>query len=240
MQATEANSQQATGSLAGAPLAEVADEVYRHLAEIVSRGGADLSPLDRYDDSITIKNADGVVVYCNESHRRVFSPRVSPIGRTAHAYLDPIMASRAESMADLIMGGCPYVEGEHSGPGPDGTVYRMVAHKRSLKELGSPGMALLAVIRVLERSEPSNKSCTTDLAASYSRFHELAERDQEICRLTALGVSSRELGERLGMTTRGIELRKQKAFAQLGVAKAVDLARLLVRLQDRGFVDLGL
>ena len=42
------------------------------------------------------------------------------------------------------------------------------------------------------------------------------------------------------MTTRGIELRKQKAFASLGVAKAVDLARLLVRLQDRGYLDLGI
>jgi DNA-binding NarL/FixJ family response regulator len=61
-----------------------------------------------------------------------------------------------------------------------------------------------------------------------------------LCRQTALGVSSRELGERLSMTTRGVELRKQKAFSKLGVAKAVDLARLLTRLQDRGYLDLGM
>lgn len=246
MHAPEANSQLTNGSEAppssgdGIPLCQLADEVYKCLVELVARGETDLHDLNRFEESVAIKNANGVVVYCNEAHRRTFSPEVSPIGRTSHAYLDPTVASRAELMASLVLGGCPYVEGEQSGPGPDGSVYRMVAHKRSLKELGSPGMALLTIIRVLDRSEPSEQAGPADLSASSNRFRELAERDQEICRLTALGVSSRELGERLGMTTRGIELRKQKAFAALGVAKAVDLARLLVRLQDRGYIDLGL
>lgn len=48
------------------------------------------------------------------------------------------------------------------------------------------------------------------------------------------------MADQLGMTTRAVELRKQKAFANLGVEKAVDLTRLLVRLQDRGYLDLGL
>ncbi len=222
-------------------LCEVADSAYDAIREAIERGENDFSFLDQVTDSVCVKNANGVVVYSNEAHRKAFSPALSPIGRTSHAYLDASMAERAEAIQGLILGGCPFVECEHSGPGPDGTIYRMMVHKRSLQELGAPGLAILGVIRVVAREEcGKSASARLDLAASCSNFRELSDRDQEICRLTALGVSSRELGERLGMTTRGIELRKQKAFAHLGTAKAVDLARLLVRLQDRGYLDLGL
>lgn len=221
-------------------LSDLADEIFERVAAVITWGRTDLSELNDYKESIAVKNASGVVVYCNDAHRRVFSPSVSPIGRTSHAYLDPVAAGRAEAMAGLVMGGCPYIEAEYSGPGPDGSIYRMAAHKRSLKEMGSPGIALLTVVRVVERKASSEHVGQTDLASNCTRFCELAERDQEICRLTALGVTSRELGERFDMSTRGIELRKKKAFAVLGVVKAVDLARLLVRLQERGFIDLGL
>lgn len=240
MQASDATPLSPVASFETLPLSRVAQEVYGRVKAMVARGQTDLHELDQYEESITVKNSNGVLVFCNEAHRRTFSPKVSPIGRTSHSYLDPAIAQRAESMAELVMAGCPYVEGEHSGLGPDGSIYRMVAHKRSLKDLGLPGMAMMTVVRVVDRSESESSVTPIDLSTSCNHFRELAERDQEICRLTALGVSSRELGERLGMTTRGIELRKQKAFAALGVAKAVDLARLLVRLQDRGFIDLGL
>lgn len=223
------------------PLSEVAEAAYEIISKALDRGSDEFLELNEFSESISLKNANRVVVFSNEAHRIDFSPATSPIGRTSHTYLDPVVAERAETLQSLVLGGCSFAECEHSGPGPDGTIYRMVFHKRSLQSLGAPGLAILCVTRIISREASGDAASNRlDLAASCTQFRDLSDRDQEICRLTALGVSSRELGERLGMTTRGIELRKQKAFAQLGTAKAVDLARLLVRLQDRGYLDLGL
>ncbi|WP_146444263.1 helix-turn-helix transcriptional regulator [Botrimarina colliarenosi] len=221
-------------------IAEVADRAERVVRDQESRGGSDFSGLSQFDECIYLKNSDGVVVFSNEAHQRHFSHHGSPVGRTSQSYLEPTMAARGEKIASLLQEGCVYVECEFSGPCPDGCFYRIVSHKRSLKALESPGLAILGVLRLNRQDDGNDVTQQIDLVSASTRFRELSDRDQEMCRLTALGISSRELGERLGMTTRGIELRKQKAFAKLGVAKAVDLARLLTRLQDRGYLDLGL
>ena len=224
----------------GRPLREIANEVYAYLSDQLARGESDFPRLASLDECICIKNDQGVVVYGNSAYRRMFAPDASPVGRTGDAFLTPMLAERTNAFVRLILDGCKFVECEHSGPGPDGSIYHIHAYKRSLRALNAPGLAILAVHRVIGKEEGTATASQIDLAVSSSKFRELSDRDQEICRLTALGISSRELGERLGMTTRGIELRKQKAFAHLGVAKAVDLARLLTRLQDRGYLDLGL
>ena len=225
---------------AGRPLSLIADEIEVLLTTLGSDGEHDFSPLSEYDECVFLKNADGVCIYSNKAHRQLFTPSGSPIGRTASAYLDPLSTTLSDRQDALLIDGCRYVECEHTNVGPDGVLYKMLTHKRSLQSLNTPGLAILGIIR-LERQNGSDAiSLRLDLATACARFRELSARDQELCRQTALGVSSRELGERLNMTTRGVELRKQKAFSKLGVAKAVDLARLLTRLQDRGYLDLGM
>lgn len=218
----------------------VAAMLVEALKQSVGQGDDHFASLPEVDDCVYVKNGRGVLVYCNDAHRDFFCDGQTPLGRTAHTYLQGPLARRAEMAEELLLSGCPYVECEHTAAGPDGAPYRMRAHKRSLAEIGAPGLAILGVIRIVGRDDTAEATERLDMPSVAERFKTLSERDQEICRLTALGVSSRELGDRLGMTTRGIELRKQKAFAHLGVAKAVDLARLLVRLQDRGYCDLGL
>jgi DNA-binding CsgD family transcriptional regulator len=151
-----------------------------------------------------------------------------------------LFAERADKIESLIFDGAPFVICENVGVGLNGATYHVVAHAASLKSLNAPGLAILGVMKLTVRDDRKNIVKQTDLTVTYAKFRELNTRDQDICRQTALGVSSRELGESLDMTTRGVELRKQKIFAKLGVAKAVDLARLLTRLQDNGFIDMGL
>ncbi|QDT67108.1 hypothetical protein MalM25_00050 [Planctomycetes bacterium MalM25] len=227
-----------TERAAAPPLEEVVEEAYHRVAEVVAEGRDRFDSLDLIEDCVSIKNPAGVVVHCNTAHRRALSPQESPLGRTAHAYLDPSFAHRIEAIERLIGDDCPFLECEHSGRAPDGAYVRIHSRKRSLRELGNSGLSVLSVMRIIDRDESIPKRL--DLAALCNKYRELSQRDQEICRLTASGASSRELGELMDLTTRGVELRKQKAFAHLGVAKAVDLARLLVRLQDGGYLDLGL
>lgn len=230
----------AVASLSDRPVRHVAIELVQAIEESVRNGSAELAALPEVAECVFVKNGRGVVVYANAAHRHFFSPEESPIGRTGHAFLDSSIIPAAEKLDELILLGCPYAESEHFGGGPDGRRYALRTHKRSLASIGAPGLAILGVTRVLGAQEDKSGSRRLTLTEHAERFRALPERDQEICRQTALGASSRELGEQLGLTTRGVELRKQKAFARLGVAKAVDLARLLTRLQDGGYVDLGL
>ena len=224
----------------GLPLCQVADEAYRHVKECVENGDWSFPQFATLPECVYISNAQGVLVYSNESHRKHFSPNASPIGRTKRAFLDPVVADRADKIESLIFDGAPYVICENVGVGLNGAIYHVVAHAASLKPLNAPGLAILGVMKLSVRADPNNVAKQTDLTVAYAKFRELNPRDQDICRHTALGVSSRELGDTLDMTTRGVELRKQKIFSKLGVAKAVDLARLLTRLQDNGFIDMGL
>ncbi|QDV76429.1 hypothetical protein [Botrimarina mediterranea] len=239
-----ANSEATTNDCAftptGRPLCQVADEVYRHVKLCVEAGDWSFPQLECLPECVYISNAQGVLVYSNPSHRKHFSPNASPIGRTKRAFLDPVIADRADKIESLIFDGSPYVICENAGVGLNGATYHVVAHAASLKPLNAPGLAILGVMRLSIHNDRTKVAKQTDLSIAYAKFRELNARDQDICRRTALGASSRELGESLDMTTRGVELRKQKIFAKLEVAKAVDLARLLTRLQDNGFIDMGL
>lgn len=222
------------------PLSLIADEIEAFLSSLDKNGEQNFEPLSEFGECVFLKNADGVCIFSNKAHRQLFTQGGSPIGRNASAFLDPLVASLSVKQDALLFEGCRYVECEHTSIGPDGVLYKMLTHKRSLQSLNAPGLAVLAVMRLERQSDTAAAVRQLDLATACARYRELSERDQELCRQTALGVSSRELGERLNMTTRGVELRKQKAFSKLGVAKAVDLARLLTRLQDRGYLDLGM
>jgi DNA-binding CsgD family transcriptional regulator len=238
-EASDNNSTNASSST-GRPLSLIADEIEGILRALGNSGDHDFEPLSEFGECVFLKNADGVCIFSNKAHRQLFTQGGSPIGRNASAFLDPLVASLSVKQDSLLFEGCRYVECEHTSIGPDGVLYKMLTHKRSLQSLNSPGLAVLGVMRLERQSDTAAAVRQLDLATACARFRELSERDQELCRQTALGVSSRELGERLNMTTRGVELRKQKAFSKLGVAKAVDLARLLTRLQDRGYLDLGM
>ncbi|MEQ8847200.1 PAS domain-containing protein [Botrimarina sp.] len=228
------------GRPASVPLEKLAREAYQHVCDSVAAGQSEFPRLNGFEDCVHIKNAEGILVYVNDAHRDWFTPGASPLGRHCEAFLDPVIAGTAVKLDEMVMAGCPYIECEHYGPGPSGESYHMLTHKRSLRSLGTPGLAVLGLTRLLAHDGDGPTQQHVDLACAAAKFRALAESDREICRLTVTGVSSREVAERFDMTTRAIELRKQKAFAALGVGKAVDLTRLLVRLQDRGYLDLGL
>lgn len=228
------------GAASNRPLSEIAGWAAEHVAECVAKHDSTFPELADLPECVYISNAQGVVVYSNNAHRKYFSPDASPLGRTKRGFLSPEVAARAEKIDSLILDGAPYVESQNIGLGPNGLTYRVTAFTQSLLPLKAPGLAILVVLRLRVSEDEATLCRRVSLSAANAAFRKLSGRDQDICRQTALGVSSRQLGERFGITTRGVELRKQKAFAKLGVAKAVDLARLLTRLQDHGYVDLGL
>ncbi|CAN0363023.1 unnamed protein product, partial [Ectocarpus sp. 4 AP-2014] len=109
---------------------------------VVSEGSSDFSALGSLEECLHIKNSSGVLVYVNDAHRRLFTPDASPIGRTVDAFLEPNLSAMVQKLDELVQGGCSFIECEHTGQGPDGTLYQMHSLKCSLSALGTPGIAL--------------------------------------------------------------------------------------------------
>jgi two-component system response regulator NreC len=65
---------------------------------------------------------------------------------------------------------------------------------------------------------------------------DLGERERELLRLLALGHTNREIGERLFLSVRAIEVNRAKLLEKLGIESRPDLVRFAI---DNGIVEAG-
>jgi two-component system, NarL family, response regulator NreC len=65
---------------------------------------------------------------------------------------------------------------------------------------------------------------------------ELSERERELLRLLALGHTNREIGERLFLSVRAIEVNRAKLLEKLGVDSRPDLVRFAIA---NGIIEVG-
>jgi two-component system response regulator NreC len=64
----------------------------------------------------------------------------------------------------------------------------------------------------------------------------LSEREHELLRLVALGYTNREIGERVYLSVRAIEVNRAKLMEKLGVGSRPDLVRFAI---EHGVIDTG-
>lgn len=225
-----------------------ADEAFRDVVDRVTAIVFDASEgvwkadsqLDQFADNIYLKNPDGTLIHANEAYLRNFSPGGSPIGRSGQKFLEKTVVNVSKLTDELILGGSRMLEIEHVGRTADGRLFAMRTHKRNLAPLGNLGLAVLGITRLEEAIQEDEPVKRYDLSELYRIYNTLSESDREIARLIGLGVTGREIAEQLDMTGRTVELRKKKILDALSLEQTVDLIKLLVRLEDRGYLDLGL
>lgn len=224
-----------------APLFE---EVIERAVEIVTNAATNdwgtISALSELPDAVFIKNAEGVIVEANHACVQNFSPDSSPIGRNSARFLDSTINGVSEHTDWLIVNGANYLECEYVGRDANGVAHLMRTHKRNLAPLGNPGLSILGISRCGKAIDLNDAHPRVRLAEQHKRFLELDESDREICRQLAIGKKVREIADGLSLTSRAVEQRKKKILDSFGLAQTLDLIKLLVRLQDGGFVDLGL
>ncbi|MEM6798698.1 MAG: hypothetical protein AAF589_04220 [Planctomycetota bacterium] len=217
--------------------AATVDRIFDTVVENIDNLEALRQAIDEYRQSVFIKNESQVIVAVNKSFGKFFAGDHA-IGRHARSFLDPSIQRVSLYTDEMILTGTQRVGCVHAGAAVDGYYYTFLMHKRSLASLRRPGFMIFGVTQAEERLD--KRSQHVELTRLTSVFRDFEQRDRDICRLAALGKTGAEIGEELGMTSRNVEIRRKKAFVALGVDKPVDLARLLVRLQERGHVDLGL
>lgn len=60
-------------------------------------------------------------------------------------------------------------------------------------------------------------------------LEQLSSRESEVLKLTALGYTSRDIGERLALSPKTVETYRQRAMAKLGLEQRADLVRFALR-----------
>ncbi|MEO1498067.1 MAG: LuxR C-terminal-related transcriptional regulator [Planctomycetota bacterium] len=221
----------------GRPLYDTATVLANHL---LTGGSLDTLHEEADGESVFLTNAGGVLVWSSVAYRDFFAKGIDPIGRRAETFLDASYHDTTRQTDTMVLSHVRRLEFEHEGRGPDGCTYLLHTSKQALQHVATPGMAILGVSRPVAIVADRGDEVPLTHVEQCKTFHELGERTRWICQQIALGRSSRQIGEDLGISRRAVELQKEKAFRALGVGKGVELVRLLVRLQDRGYVDLGL
>lgn len=193
-----------------------------------------------HDDIICIKNAASVVVATNPAFQRRLTDGQDPIGRHSLDLIDPSSRSASKLSDELVAGPTREIEFVYEARGGDGATYEMRCYKWSLRDLEEPSWAIGMVNRRVARLSQRSPWISLCKQGRYDAFRQLSESDRWVCQQLAQGRSSIEIGRDMGLTRRAIEMRKRKVLDALGLETVADLIRLMVRLHDGGYVDLGL
>ena len=124
------------------------------------------------------------------------------------------MYSRREFVAPALAAGC------------DGYVPKSSTHTSLLQ----------AIRTVLDGERYLHPTAATafigslrDERSEFSQFEALSEREQDVIRLSAQGFTSREIGERLMISSKTVETYRQRAMEKLNIEHRSDLVKFAVR-----------
>ncbi len=201
-----------------------------------SREQAAMPNLDAFEDAIYIKGADRVLMYGNHIYQQSFSPRRSPVGRRGEAFLDAGLAAMAIKSDELVLGGAESVEVRHVGGSVSGHVFEQLTHKVPIPS-NAAGAVILGVTRRLVQLAANDAATQKSLETQASLFQAFSRDDKELCRLLAMGETSKDIAESLHCSTRTIENRRARIMQALELNKPVDIVKVMVRFADRGLIE---
>lgn len=93
----------------------------------------------------------------------------------------------------------------------------------------NPETLLPAIARGLEKARIS-KSGLGDIKEEVERFKALTEREEQICRLVAKGLVSREIADRLAISQRTVDHHRTSALSKLNIREPAELALFFERI----------
>ncbi len=195
--------------------------------------------LSHEPDCIYVKSADGQILYANSAYMEVFSKDSLAVGRFSASFLQQTIVPVSESSDRMILTGCTRVVFDHCGHDAQGRPTLFQTAKVSLLGSGSPSVAILGVTRICQVLEDRADIKIALLSEKWNRFQSLDTQDRQIAVFLARGLSPAEIARQLSVAKRTIENHRRSILEKLGEESQISLAKLLVRLQDRGYGDLG-
>ncbi len=219
------------------------EQEVRHLARQLKAGfettANAIGILDQSEHCVYLKSADGQVLLANSNYDKCFCRGQSAVGRYGHSYLDEMIGPVSQQSDALILSGCSFIQLNHVGRDGEGQDVQLQTVKLSLLGEGHAKAAILGLTKVMHVGNDEQTLRIVSLAHSWRTFQSLDERDRQIAVEIAHGAKAKGLALKFTVTEKTIDNRRAKLLEALGLKNPMELARLLVRLQDNGFNDFG-
>ncbi|WP_145122610.1 hypothetical protein [Rosistilla oblonga] len=190
-------------------------------------------------DCIYVKSANGVIQQVNTAYHGRFSAGADPAGKSGVSYLHPSVVDASHRSDKMILGGCSSVLFNHQGEDQQGRSLRYRTYKRSLQEAGDPRYAILGITRVMG-IVGTKVNAASMLSEKWQRFEQLSPEDRQIAIAMASSDPAAALAERGDVPHGRLKSRREAILKTLQIESEVELIKLLVRLQDNGFGNLGI
>lgn len=216
----------------------------RHLSGMVSTALVDHLPvqtiIEGSTDCVYIKAGDSTILAKNKAYEKIFARDADPVGRLAEAFLNETILPVSAASDNLIMCGCQDLFFWHAGRDSIGRAVSFTTYKTTLLGLGHPRMAILGISRMTAIDESSPALKMLSLSQSWTVFKSLKPRDQAIAICFGRGAKFKTIAVELEVSEKTVENSRNATLDALGLSNQTELIKLLVRLQDNGFCDLGL
>jgi two-component system response regulator FixJ len=92
---------------------------------------------------------------------------------------------------------------------------------------------LLASIRQAVEKRRQSDSNTAELEDSAARFNALSGRQRQVMELVAAGLSSKEIGSKLGISPKTVENHRAWVMERIGVRNVAELVRMAIKIQKK-------
>lgn len=91
---------------------------------------------------------------------------------------------------------------------------------------------LLTAIGNAVMSNLSHRRSEMELSTFRSRLEQLTQREREVIRMVAHGMSNKQVAENLGISEKTVQVHRGSAYRKLDLHNAAEIARLLLRSGD--------
>lgn len=230
---------------AAANRAEFAKESFTILGvvrEVIMDGGNLEDSLGSLEDCVCLKSADKRLLYTNPACKRVLRVDSIAVGQLGESLMAPSTGRVSDLSDELILSGCTDLIFDHLGHDRDGLQLSMSTAKFSLLGLGHRSMAILGVTRIhRELGEESDQRVRAAmLSEKWGRFQAMDANDRQLAVRLVRGESIGKIAEDCSVSKRTVENRRARILKHLDVETPLELAKLLIKLQENGFGDLNL
>ena len=217
------------------------DRIFQIAIQCLDRQGSFEEHLGGETLPIYVKSSERRVLYFNQAYQLVFASEQVPTGRLSNAFLQDTVVPISTASDDLILSGCSSAVFDHFGHDTLGKPVMFRTGKRSLRAMGQPSFAILGVSQVIELlpEEAGREAKAALMTQKWNRFSRLPNDDRSLAILLAKGMTPNDIAEQRLVSKRTIENHRVRILHDLELDNQVDLIKLLVRLQEKGFGDFG-
>jgi len=196
--------------------------------------------LESIGDALYIKSPDGQIIYSNQIYVNVFGGGSSVIGRFGEDFLTATIVPVSRASDDLITQGCTLAEFEHPGIDSQGRHVLFRTFKQSLREAKRPELGVFGITRIIEVRAEGPKNAGPTLTQQWQCFQSLTQEEQTVAIQSVHGHRVSDIASGLNVSTKTVDNRRSTVLKKMKLENLLDLTKLMVRLQDNGYVEFGL